>query len=239
MGAAGFFVYRNRVMDSLYAEAAGHPQFFRSSTESQAAVKKLATYRGRRSTAMLLNIALGGSVILEVRVEAMKALGERNDPKVALALADLLQPHEGLNTRQAAAEVLRGLPCKDECIATVVHYLERVWRGEPNHEDRFAWRVSSKNIVADRKKDQQVLYSTLYSVLQREKMETLGNLVKVYGIGTTGPSPFALELLSRLGLREACPFLLQSDRELEELAPEFYNAPRRELQTTIASLDCK
>lgn len=242
IAAAAFLYdkYRTGVMARLYAEAVGYPPYYRGSVESQAAVKILATYRGRRSTVMLLDIASRQNPLApEAQEEAIKALRDRKDPDIAVALANLLQPHEGMGIRQAAATALKGLPCKRDCIRSALHYLERVWRGEPNEEDRIVFPLGTENLRSGQRAAQQVLYGTLYSVLQREKVETLGNLVQIYGVGSEDPSPFALDLLSRIQLHEACPYLLQSDRSIENSPSGLYTAPPKELQAAIASLHCK
>jgi hypothetical protein len=243
-GIAGYISYRNNQIERLYAEAAGYPQFFRGTAQSTEAVKKLATYRGQRVTEKLLEIALGQGPFIwgDTRTSAIRALEERNNSQVASAVADLLQPQEGLHTRQAAAEALLHLPCKAECIRSIMHYLERVWWGEPNYEDRdeTVRPPEFQNATATFLKSQQtLLYSSLYSVLQREKVETYANLVKVYGLGTDAPSPFALDLVSRLGMHEACPLLLQSQRAIQKLPSGSYKAPRQELEASITSLNCK
>ena len=236
---AGYLFYRNKAMDRLYAEAEGYLPYYRGSRESQDAVKKLATYRGRRSTSMLLYIALRHNPLApEAQTEAIKALRERQDSEIAAALANLLQPHEGLRTRQAAAAALKDLPCKGACIRSILHYLERIWRGELNYEDSIL-HAGSEDVAASLREDQKVLYGTLYSVLQREKSETLANLAEVYGLGSVNPSPFALDLVSHLGVHEACQYLLQSDRQLKDLSLESFKAPRQELQAAIGSLSCR
>ena len=79
----------------------------------------------------------------------------------------------------------------------------------------------------------------LYSVLRREKKDAFKNLESVYGLGTEDPSPFALELLSRLHLKEGCQILLQSERQMAEYPPDSFDAPRHELESSIASLNCR
>ena len=54
IAAAGYLSYRNGQMDRLYSEAAAYPGSFRGTLQSTAAVRKLADYRGRRATSMLL-----------------------------------------------------------------------------------------------------------------------------------------------------------------------------------------
>jgi len=240
---AGYLSYRNNQMDRLYAEAMGYPPFFRSSGESTAALKKLSSYRGHRASEMLLDVALGRGPVREflpeTQEEAIKLLGQRKDPEIALSLAKLLQPHEGLGIRRAVASGLKYPACNDECICLILHYLERLWRGDPNHEDRWIDSSGRGSVTATVKKEQEMLYADLYSTLKGAKVETLMNLAGVYGLGTADPSPFALDLVSRLGLNEACPYLVQSDQALKNLSPEFYKAPRAELRSAIASLNCK
>jgi hypothetical protein len=233
--------YRNGVMSRLYAEAAGYPPFFRGSSESTAAVRRIASYRGQRSTRMLLDIGLarGPMIWPDTQTEAIQLLRERNDPDTAIALANLLQPHERLGTRQAVATALKELPCKIECVRSVLHYLERTSRGEPNEEDLTLFPPGTENLRVDEKKDQQVLYDTLYAVLQREKLATLTNLDAIYGLGSDDSSPFGLELVSRIQLHEACPYLLRSDKLAKSSPPGLHSVPPKQLQAAIASLNCQ
>lgn len=235
-----YLSFRNKAMDRLYAEAAGYPQYFRDTEGSKAAIKKLAAYHDRRATTMLLQIALShGSFIPGIQTEAIRALGDRENPEISVSLANLLQPHEGLDTRQAVAEALQELPCKGECTRSILHYLERVWRGEPNYEDRTMRPPGFEDVKTSLQKEQQTLYATLYLVLQRNKVETVTALAQVYGLGSDGPSTFALDLVSRLGLHEACPSLLQSDKIIKERPPESFKEPRQELEAALASLNCR
>jgi len=241
LAATGYISYRNNRMDRLYAEAAGYPKYFRGDHESTDAVRKLAAYRGHRATALLVDVALG-RVPLELggpQLEAIKELEKRNDLEVAPVLATILQPHEGLNNRRAAAEALQHMPCNKECVGSILHYLERVWRGEPNYEDRFVYPPSFQDVPAKLRENQQMVYDSLYRVLQREKVATLTDLQEVYGLGSNSPSPFALGLVSRLGLPEACILLEQSDQVIQRSSPRWYNAPRQELQAAIDELKCK
>ncbi len=84
---------------------------------------------------------------------------------------------------------------------SILHYLERIYWGEMNLEDRTVRPSAFADVTTTLKKEQQMLYDTLCSVLRREKMETLGALIRAHGVGSIGPSPFALDLLSRLQLK--------------------------------------
>jgi hypothetical protein len=237
----GLYRYREQQMDKLYAEASGTPPAFQGTAEAQAAVKKLATYRGDRSTVMLLNVALGRTPFTwpDVQREAMNALASRRDPKTSDALASVLQPHIPLPTRQAAADALRNIPCTPDCVRSILHYLERIDQGEPNYENRTSFPAGlNEGVKADLAKEQQALYQTLYAVLKRESGATMQLLYQVYGVGTDAPSRFALALLPRMQFRGACPALLQSDRLLKQSSAESFSAPREELETTLHALKC-
>jgi hypothetical protein len=97
----------------------------------------------------------------------------------------------------------------------------------------------SDPVTASVREDQARVYGVLYSVLKRESPETLLILVRVYGIASGDPSLFALDLLSRLHLQQACHYLLQSKSDAKDIRPEFYKFPRKELQTAITSLNCE
>jgi hypothetical protein len=164
MAGYGFYRYREQQMDRWYGEASGSAPAFHGTVEAQAAVKKLATYGGNRSTVMLLNIALGRTPFEwpDVQREAMNALASRRDPKTSASLASVLQPHVPLPTRRAAADALRSIPCRGDCVRSVLHYLERVWQGEPNYEDRTTFPPGLRESVrADLQKEQDALYQTL------------------------------------------------------------------------------
>lgn len=156
-----------------------------------------------------------------------------------MTLASRLQPQEGLDTRKAAAVALQNLPCNSECIASILRYLERIWHGEKNLEDRWELPPGNERVLANYRTGQQALYNDLYSVLRREKKETFTSLVRVYGFGSVVPSPFALDLVSRLDFYEVCPYLQESEHQVKDLLPDDFDAPRDEIHAAIASLNCK
>jgi hypothetical protein len=241
---AGYGVYhfREQQMDKLYAEAAGIPSAFRGVAEAQAAVKQLGTYRGDRSTVMLLNIAIGRTPFAwpEIQREAMNTLAARRDPKISPALAGLLQPHVPLPARQAAADALRTIPCTMECVQSILHYLERVWGGESNYEDRTVFPSGlNEGVKADLAKDQEALYQTLYAVLKRQGESTMAVLYQVYGIGTNAPSKFGIMVLSRMQFPGGCPALMQSKKFLDQSSADSFLAPRGELAAAVRLLNCR
>ena len=167
-------------------------------------------------------------------------MASRHDPSISAALASVLQPHEPLPTREAAANALRELPCMAECITSILHYLERVWQGELNYEDRSTFAPGfDESVKADLAKNQEALYQTLYGVLQRENRTTIEVLIRVYGLATDAPSKFAIDLLSRARLSDACPALLRSEMLLKQSSADSFRGPREELEATLHLLKCK
>ncbi len=241
VGLYSLYQRRERRMDELYARAIGE-----NTVDAKAAVRELGSYRGARSTRMLLAVAEGKMPVpwFDVQVEAVKALASRRDPSVSAALANLLQPHVSLGERQAVAHALQTLPCSSECVAAILHYLERMWAGEPNSEDTVKLLENPRTEFARRAKayvarEHEELYQALYAVLKRENRLTLEALVQVYGLGTPEPSRFALALVARMRLVEACPALLQSQEGGAGPSSDIRVLPREEIEGTVGSLGCK
>lgn len=233
--------YREQQLDRLYAAASGAPPAFQGVEHAQAAVRKLGTYRGDRSTVLLMNIALGRTQFPwpDIQGEAMKVLGLRGDAATAPAVASMLQPHVTLPVRQAAAEALRTIPCADDCVTPILHYLERAAQGELNYEDRGKLPEEiSEAVKSDLTREQEAVYQTLYSVLRRESPTSNAILQRVYGVGTDAPSKVGLAIISRMQFREACAAVLESKRRLSKSSAEFFLAPREELEETIKVLRC-
>lgn len=232
---------RRQELDRLYAEASGDLRYYRTPTGSTEAVERIAAYHSARSKRMLIDIALGRSPYLvpgQTQTAAMRILAESNDPEVADELVKLLYPHIGFGSRIEAAAALQKLPCRQQCINSILHYLERVWWGEKNSEDNFIYPPKD-NSPAEIKQEQQQLYRNLYSVLEKEHSETLKSLATTYGFGTDSPSPFALDLISRLNISEACDMLMESNRKIDRMPPQYFNAPRQELKAAIAARKCQ
>lgn len=242
-GILGLALYRRREhrIELLYFQAAGYPPLFRSTEQSQAATRELATYRGEDVTQKLLAIAEGGSgiVLPQNQTEAIQALAMRDNPAVSVALADLLQPSEPYQVRVAAASALQRLPCDAACISEILHYLERVWQGELNVEERTTFPAEmGESIKSDTEKDEATLYGQLLSLLQREHVATLRILVRTYGLGTVAPSRFALMVVSRAGFRDVCPLLKKDETQIAG-TEKWFTAPRDELNDAIQTLNCQ
>lgn len=239
LAAWGYYSHRKKTIERLYAEAAGFPPFYRGSDESRDAVRKLSRYTVSESEQMLLDLAVRPNPLApEVPMDAINALSARKDPQVGLTLARLLQPHVGLEKRTAAARALQKLPCNNNCVALVLHYLERIWRGELNYEDAIIPPAAFADVKVKTKEQQSTLYESLYEVLRRHRKETLVTLAQVYGFGTEDPSPFALDLVTRLHMHKACGLLKESEKLINQDSAESYAGPRRELNSSISSLAC-
>jgi len=225
--------YRHRALQALFSEAAGSS--FHSSEASSNAIKQLASHKDEQSTGFLLDIATGNTQVQldAMRIEAINALRGREGDKVAIGLASLFQPHNGLDVRTAAAESLQSRYCSQECVLLILHYLERISKGEQNTEDRW-----TRSLDPDLPDKQKKLYQMLLSILRQQPHETVLVLRNTYGLGTAAPSTFALDLSTRIGFAESCPLLLQSSQRLRKLDPELFRAPRDELQQAITSLRC-
>ncbi len=236
--------FQGRRLEALWGRAAGV-----DTVAAQEAVRELAAYTDPRSTSMLLEIAEGRvpAPWPDVQAEAVRALAERRDARIADALAELLQPHVSITVRGAVARALGRLPCESECVAAVLHYLERISQGEPNTEDRArldfghsqAGERARERTTRAITKQQEAVYIGLYDVLRREDQLTTDRLVRVYGLGTAEPSKFALALIVRMHLTQACPALLRSREEGVHTSPEVSLLPREEIKATVASLGCR
>jgi hypothetical protein len=227
--------YQRQSRLALFSKAAGTS--FQNSQSASNAIKELASYKDDQSTTLLLDIAAGNTQLQldSIRIEAIRALRERKSNKVAVGLASLFQPHNGLDLRTAAAESLQAQAtyCNQECIIFICHYLERVFTGEPNAEDRWTHSLDS-----DMASKQKTLYEMLFSILRGEPQETAVVLRNTYGLGTVSPSRFGVDLSLRARLSDSCPLLLQSSQRLRKIGPELFRAPRDELQRAITSLHC-
>lgn|GEM_PF-5323389 len=219
--------------DLLFSRAAGRD--FHGTEDARAAIKKLASYHDPRSTALLLDIAQGNTIFQfdDLEIQAAKALKGREGVQLSSGLAMILQPHQGLELRKAVADDLLEIYCDHECLRLIMHYLERIWGGEPNFEDHWIRKPDPST-----QEEEQKFVQTLLSTLRRESRETTVMLTVTYGLDTVTPAPFALELVKRAGLTVSCPHLLRSSQSLKQLSPEVFRAPRAELQQAIDSLHC-
>lgn len=236
-------VQRNRAqaIERLFQEAAGYTPYFRDSKRSLEAARRLAKYRNERTDELLLQLALGQGPFVspETREEALRSLRGRTDPVISETMAKSLQPHVGLRTREAIGTALSEMTCDDECIRSILHYLERISRGDLNEEDRAIFPPGAEDLQAEQTKEETVLYQNLRRILEKHEDSTLNNLMTIYGLGSDNPSKFALDLVSQMHYQQACPLLIRSKELLGMRSTDVYRGPAQEINATIASINCK
>jgi hypothetical protein len=199
-------------VQALYATAVDHYVDVDSRIE---AVGAICSISGDKSTDALLEISLHPGVEVNVRVRAIQGLKDRWSPEIATRLAVLLQPHNSIVLRNEVSTAIREHSCPTMCIRFVLHYLERIWRGERGLEDRFPDPEPTQQRLEAETLD------SLYGLLLKNKLATLRILTDIYGLGTTNPSPFALLVIEKTALKEACSELI---RPFELASPD---DPRR------------
>jgi hypothetical protein len=238
-----YISHRQKLLTELLNEACNGNLTSNDPKQPIDAISKLRGYSDKRVDIVLMRIVLGQcptTVTIDAKETALEALATRPDPQASVTVARLLQPQQDLATRENVADVLAKTKCNLECNAYVLEYLERVSQGEPNLEDYLIEGEGADDDVTKAiAAEQQTLYAKLGSVLQRDKSQTLENLETIYGLGGLAPSAFAVQVVSRLGLKEACPLLAQSARELKLLDSKFFQVPRRRVEDTIATLRCR
>jgi hypothetical protein len=221
----GAFVgQRRRAMKELYTRAT-------AGGTDRVAIENLAQYKGDFATDLLLQIALNPNSGSPEK--AIQTLAGRRTRDLSGPLSILLQPHSGLELRLAVADLLLNHPCSPECVDRILHYRERLWRGEPNYEDHFANLSNTKWDTGAIAAKQKMLLDELARVLLRERRTTLRSLEQTYGLGYPYPSSFSVDLVGQLGLIEACPDLQTSLRESDR-----DTSLREGLENQLIALKC-
>jgi hypothetical protein len=239
IGLIGAYVsHRNHAINQAFRRASGYEKV--GTAESIAAVQSLASFRGEDSRKALLIVALGqGPLVLpDAQIESIKILRGTRDPGVAATLSSLLQPHISLPVHEAVAEALQSLPCDENCTLSIMRYLERIWHGELNADDTIDWPQGLEGASAATQREEAALYSALYSILRVNEISTLTAMAENYGLGTSAPSAFALDLAVRLNMVKACPSIMESSRLLID-TPVPRRGPKAELLKAIDNLKCK
>ena len=199
---------RDFKVDSLYSDLTTVSV---GSTEQIDDVKQIATYPTTHATRTLLRIAhLDGSLSTWViwpgtRIIAIQSLHRRGGAEVTDSIAHLIQPHEPLVVRRAAADEILSRNCGGACMTDVLHFLEREMNGTAEVEKRQAGEFDYL-LNPDRMK----LHSTLMSVVKKNDDVALTTLRDVYGLGSLNPSEFVVKIVSLGDIKRSCPFLLDS-----------------------------
>lgn len=193
-------------------------------------VKRLSSYSGQRS-ADLLGVVAAGAQVQEVRLAALHALVNRKDAARLSRLSDMMLPSESLAVRRALANAIYQTGCSVECVRNLLYFEERMWRGDRASEETAA------NPPAGLSEKEQELQTAIDEVLRTNKSALGVVLEKTYGLNSAFPSPFAVEVVSRLGVTEACPLLMRTYLTVHEnvkASPEYKN-----VAGAVEKLGCK
>jgi hypothetical protein len=235
--------YRQMRLRRLFEEASGVAPYFQGTGQAQDATRRIGSFHGDEADNMLFQIASGDTRLVwpSIQAQAVEELKLRNDPRVSEFVAGLLQPNTLIDTRKAAAQALQSMACDRICTTFVLHYLERIYSGEPNYEDRARESLGGgldESVKADLTTEQQAIYALLFGKLMSNPQLTNVVLKDVYGLGTEAPAVFALDLAVRANDKSACQALGNSRRLLSEVPKDSFDAPRDKLDLAIASLQC-
>jgi hypothetical protein len=165
------------------------------------AVGELAKAGTQEASDLLVAIAIDSQSDVDVRREAILSIGKRKDSHNAAEIATILRPHQPLYLRLATVETLAALECTETCMERVLHYMERIWRGEASAESHKEMDIPQKVLLDS---DLEGLNLSLRKVLNRDRGYTIKALVDVYGLYSPYPSSFAIHLLEEVQLVEAC-----------------------------------
>ena len=210
LGVTAYSTWRNARIDALA----------RSALDKKAdvsTVKQLAGYSGQRA-AELLGAVASGAQNQQVRLAALQALVDRRDSARISRLSELMLPTENLAVRQALANAIYKTGCSVECVKNILYFEERMWRGDRPAEEVEA--IPAKGLS----EKEQELQTSLDEILRKNKPALGAVLERTYGLAGPFPSPFAVEIVSRLGITEACPLLMRTYLTVSEnvkASPEY------------------
>jgi len=194
-----------------------------------AMVSKLASYRGARSAELLLVVATAAPAE-QNRIAAIHALVDRKAAPLVSQLSEMLLPQESLAVRQAVARALYISGCSPECIKNILYFDERMAGGARPSEDVQADPPRTLSLP------EQELQSLLDEVLKRNKAALGLVLGKVYGLSTEFPSSFAIQIVERLEVKEACPALVHTYLNVND---QVRNSPEyQEVSQALKILQC-
>ena len=223
MAVTAYTTWRNARMDALAHSAV-------DKKPDPTAVARLASYSGQRASELLLAVASGAQTEAN-RLAALQALVDRKDAVRVSRLSELLLPPESFAVRQALANAIYQTGCSPECVRNILYFEERMWRGDrPSEEMR-------PNPPAGLSEKEQELQTALDEVLRKNKPALGVMLERSYGLAGSFPSPFAIEIVTRLGITEACPVLMRTYLTVHEnvkASPEYKN-----VVAAVDKLGCK
>jgi len=218
-----YTTWRNARIDALARSA-----FYKNADLNP--VKRLASYSGQRS-AELLGAVAAGAQNQQVRLAALQVLVDRKDAARVSRLSELLLPTESLPMRQALADAIYQTGCSVECVKNILYFEERVWRG-----DRMAEQVEANPSKSLSEKEQE-LRTSLDEILRKNKALLGTALERIYGLAGPFPSPFAVDVVSRLGITEACPLFMRTYLTVNQSVKE--SPEYRNVSDAVDALGCK
>lgn len=223
LAATAFTSWRNARIDALARSAI-------DKKGDVATVQRLASYSGQHSSDALLAVASGAQV-KAVRLAALQALVARKDAARISRMSELLLPTEDLAVRQGIANAIYQTGCSLECTRNILYFEERMWRGDRPSEATDAEPPKSLS------EKELELQTSLDEILRKNKGPLGAVLEKFYGLNTSFPSPFAVAVVERLGITEACPFLMRTYLTVNETikaSPEY-----KKVADAVEKLGCK
>jgi len=223
LAGMAFTSWRNARIDALARSAM-------DATSAPTAVKKLASYKGERAGELLLVVA-SAAPVEQNRLAALQALVARKDVARVSRLSELILPTENFEFRQALANAIYQTGCSLDCVKHILYFQERMWRG-----DRPAEESRAKPAPGLSEKEQE-LQTALDEILRKNKPALGVVLEKTYGLNTLFPNPFAIEVVTRLGVTEACPLLMKTYLSVNEDVRA--SAEYRNVADAVEKLGCK
>jgi hypothetical protein len=223
LGVLAFTTWRNARIDALARSALGNKPDVN-------AVRRLASYSGERASERLLVIA-SAAPTHENRLAALQALVTRKDGARISGLSELLLPTESLTMRQAIANAIYQTGCSPQCVKNILYYEERIWRGDRPAE------VTDANPPAGLSEPEKELQTSLDEILRKNKPALGAVLEKVYGLAGPFPGPFSIEVVTRLGITEACPLLMRTYLTVKENIKG--SAEYKNVADAVDKLGCK
>ena len=223
LAGTAFSTWRNARIDALARSAIDRKG-------DVATVQRLASYRGQRAGEQLAVVASGAQV-QGVRLAALQALVQRKDAARISQLSGLMLPSETFEWRQALANAIYQTGCSLECVRNLLYYEERIWRGDRPAEETAAHPPPGLS------EKEQALQTAIDEILRMNKPGLAIVLEKTYGLNSTFPSPFGIDVVSRLGLTEACPLLMRMYLTVHDnvkQSPEYKN-----VADAVERLGCK
>lgn len=193
------YVYRKH-SDTVKAIAV-FSDYRTTTAEREEAVKVLSRDSSPETTKAIIAIALSPNARPDSPKMLIPVLAVHRDPEISEALSEFLQPHIAPAIRLEAADALKQAECASACIVNILHYKERLWKGDVPSELDISQDEDAKESF---QKEENTINDALDSILQRNPYGTLQQLRKVYGLGSMHPSYFALNVLQTLTFVEAC-----------------------------------